>query len=214
MPDSLLPGRFARTAIRLAASTWLLVCLIFSVALAYDAPRWVLVPLLMLDPYRWIVLGLWGVVPALLVFKAGRSIFRGHYLIGIRWIATIVFGFVVVWPDALIGPRLRFYASKYAYDRVTADVEAGFCEGRKWPIPVEFVECRKPVVVTFDWFGLGSAWSGVVYDAADEMRKPVKDRSAAWKTRDVGRILSCSEVAVSLGWHYYLTGGDISGDCG
>ena len=218
MLDTLLRAcRREGSALRLAASAWLLVCLSLSIMSAYLAPGLVTVVLMEEVPHRWTALGLWSAVPVLLVLCALRAIFLKRYLAGISWIAVVTLGFLIVWPDALIGLRLRFYASKYIYDHAVSQAEAGRCSMQDkgdWTWPAEFASCDKPVLLIFDWGGLGSSWFGVVYDAADEIVKPVKDRSPAWKTREVGRILSCSEVAVPLGWHYYLSGGDIGGDCG
>ena len=59
-----------------------------------------------------------------------------------------------------------------------------------------------------------SSWFGVVYDSSDEIAKLPKNRSASWKARDVGSMLSCSGVDARLSGHYYLVSGELSDDCG
>jgi hypothetical protein len=198
----------------LTAWVWLLANLILSVAWAYGVPRMMIAFLIVERPQRWIALGLWSVVPVLLIVHGLRSLFLRRHFTGIGWIAVVALGFLFVWPDALLGLRLRFYATKFAYDRVIEDVEAGNCSGKSWSAPVDMVECRKPVLVTFAWGGLGSGWFGVAYDATDEIANPVQERSASWKARDVGSLLCCSYVAARLGGHYYLANGYLGDDCG
>jgi len=200
----------------LMALVWLLATLAFSVASAYGMPRFVIV-FEMVSARRWIYVALWAIVPVLLLVRSIKSVFLEHRAAGLWWVTIPALGLLIVWPNALIGEKLRFYATKGAYDHVVSDAEAGRCsnrDGGKWPIQVEFLDCRQPVLITFDWGGLGSGWFGIVYDAADEIVKPTSERSDSWKHRDVGQMLSCSDVAARLGGHYYLTSGSLGDNCG
>jgi len=194
-------------------SIWLLVSLSVSLAAAYGFPR-LMVAFAMVGQSRWIYISLWSTVAVWLLFRALTILLLERRLAGLRWIGIVVLGALAVWPGAFVGERLRFYTTKYAYDRVIRDAEAGLCTDRKWSAPVDLLDCEKPVVVTFGWGGFGSSWFGVVYDAADEIAKPAKERSAPWKAREIGNMLSCSGVGTGLGGHYYLAGGWLYDGCG
>lgn len=197
----------------LASVVWILSCLAVAFFWAYGDGRLTIL-LVVFTPRFWIYSAPWMIVPGILLIHAFRALILKRRLSGLRWIAVGALGVSIVWPGNFIGERLRFYTTKSAYDDVIANVEAGACSTRNSPALVEFLECEKPILVTFEWGGLGSSWFGIVYDAADEIAKPVELRSASWKARDTGKMLSCSSIGVWLGGHYYVAGGSLGDDCG
>lgn len=42
----------------------------------------------------------------------------------------------------------------------------------RWPVAVDFLQCKPPAIVIFPWGGFLSSWEGVIYDAADQINRP------------------------------------------
>ncbi|HVJ52589.1 MAG TPA: hypothetical protein VM689_09020 [Aliidongia sp.] len=143
------------------------------------------------------------------LFLAGRTVNAlGRLVVPFAAAATYFFGLS-------IGDTVRFQFDRARYDQVVSDASHGKCppdDVNHWPVAIDSVDCKAPVTIIFAWGGFGSSWYGVVYDEADEIIKPARERSIEWKHRPIGVQLSCSGTSTSLGGHYYLAGGyDVGG---
>jgi hypothetical protein len=116
-------------------------------------------------------------------------------------------------PAHELGDTLLFRSQKSSYDVIAKDAMAGHCsraERLAWPAFVSFASCTTPVAVVMPWGEFVSLWIAIVYDAADEIAKPLSLRSPQWQSTPAGRALDSAHARSvrSLGDHYYLaTGG-------
>lgn len=109
-----------------------------------------------------------------------------------------------------LGDALIFKLHESRYQFVVRQAAAGHCsppDGERWPVAVDFLQCKPPIIVIFPWGGFLSSWEGVVYDAGDQIIKPPALRQKAWRASDVGSVLDYSGATQSLGGHYFFGGG-------
>jgi hypothetical protein len=164
---------------------------------------------------EWLLLAVWAVVPAISLVWAVRLALAGRVKHALGWSILPVAAILIYFDGAAAGDNLRFQVEKPAYQRVVADAAAGKCsmeDRKRWQVQIDAIDCTDPITIIFIWGGFGSIWNGVVYDAADEIVKPPPERSAIWKCRDIGKLLSWSGASQALGGHFYLAGGDYSSD--
>lgn len=154
------------------------------------------------------------VVPIAAVVVAVRTMTKRRYLQGLAWLGFPVLAAAIVILGSHAGDALYFVWHKSAYDAVVASAKAGKWAGedlRAHGVVVLSWDCDGPITIVFRWEGLLDNWSGVVYDAADEFAKRPPARTAAWKSRDTGQLLSCSWASLGVGNHHYIGSGSFAG---
>ena len=159
---------------------------------------------------RWTLIAFWALVPIITLGWALREIFRGKIRYAIAWCVLPISAALIFFSGPAVIDNMRFQFNKSAYQRVVGDALAGKCtnnERRFWKVDVDAIDCKAPITIVFIWSGLGSGWNGIVYDAADQIVKPSRERSEFWRDRYVGNLLSCSRVIKALGRHFYFAGG-------
>ena len=199
----------------IACGVWIIASLVVPALSLWDTA---ILLLLFLTGGWWLpIVVLWTAIPAMAAFRATKSILKRRYVSALGWLTVPAAGVGLVLLGTDIGDAVRFRINKAAYDRVVAEAEASKCakdmEARK---AVDGIDCD-PLTAIFAWGGFGPIWHGIVYDAGDEIIKPPQDRSAAWKNRPIGSLLSCSGGKRAFGDHYYRAGGSYTGgdnDCG
>jgi hypothetical protein len=168
----------------------------------------------------WPLWVLWAIVPALALIRGARASLARQIPEALWSLAVPAAALVLFCYGHLIGEFAHFQLVKASYNRVVADARHGRCgdaDREKWWAWVDMVDCGDPVTIVFPWFGWGASWFGVVYDAGDEIIMPARQRSAAWKHREIGSLLSCSGAERRLAGHYYFAGGSYVGgtdECG
>jgi hypothetical protein len=158
----------------------------------------------------WLAVIAWAVVPAIALIVALKRFARRQYRYGVAWLMVPVSLLPMYLLGTIAGDTARFWFNKSQYDRVVADATRGNCspkDQRSWQPTIDAIDCGNPVTIVFLWGGFLSSWHGVVYDAGDEIVKPAKQRSAQWKSREIGELLSCSRADLRFGSHYYRAGG-------
>lgn len=158
----------------------------------------------------WFAVFLWTIVPAIAIFLAINRIVTRQYRSAAGWLMVPAAGVLVYFLGTDVGDIIRFRLNKASYDRIASDAIAGKCaqDGHVYrSVAIDAIDCH-PVTIIFPWGGFLSIWHGVVYDAEDQIIKPARDRSAAWKNREIGALLSCSGADLTLGDHYYRASGD------
>lgn len=155
----------------------------------------------------------WLLIPIIAGIYAFRAQVAGQRRLAAKWSLVPILAIGAIFFGIPVSGIIRFSFEYSGYRRVVDDVRHDKCsaEDRKnWTTVPEFADCEAPPLILFDWGGLGSSWNGIIYDASDEISKQSHDRSASWKGRDVGSLLSCSGSSVSLTHHFYLAGGSFS----
>jgi hypothetical protein len=155
----------------------------------------------------WITLPVYGAIQARRALKGKR------YAAASLWSALPIAALLLVLWGREASVFLRFEMEKPAYERIIADAQSGHCSPRSWGswgFRVVQGECRQPLIIVFRWGGALSNWQGIVYDADDQIDKPVGQRDAVWKATEAGTLLSCSDAYMALGGHYYRAGGDFA----
>ena len=156
---------------------------------------------------------LWAAVPVWALVSGVKRLLQHRYRVGIAWILMPAAAVACVVPAHELGDILLFRSQKTSYDVIAKDAMAGHCsraERVAWPAFVSFASCTTPVAVVMPWGEFDSLWIGIVYDAADEIARPLSLRSPQWQSTPAGQALySTHAMSVrSLGNHYYLaTGG-------
>jgi hypothetical protein len=150
-------------------------------------------------------------VPIVALVLAIRRLRGGHLRRAVAWL-SLPAAFALFWfKGPVIGDAAQFWLNKNAYDRVVADARAGKCsveDRRTWRVAIDAIDCREPITIIFSWGGFLSTWHGVVYDSADQIDKPSRERSDAWRNRDIGELLACSAASLAFGDHYYRASGN------
>lgn len=162
---------------------------------------------------RWLLLFVWALTPTMSLVWAVRLALTGRFKRALGWCLLPVAAAFLFFTGASDGEILRFQLEKPAYLRVVADAAAGKCsteDRKRWQVQIDALDCTDPITIIFIWGGFGSTWNGVVYDAADQIVKRPPERSAIWRCRDIGKLLSSSGASRALGGHFYLAGGDYS----
>ena len=162
----------------------------------------------------WPALAVWIAVPIAAFGMSIKRLWAGRYYRAAAWSLVPAAVVVLCLYGSVIGDVEAFWLNKASYDRVVADAAAGRCSSedrQHWTVATDAFDCSEPIIIVFIWDGLLSSWSGIVYDAADQIIKSPNERSAAWKNREAGRLLSCSRAWLALGGHYYRAGGNFGG---
>lgn len=153
---------------------------------------------------------LWLSVPGGILYVTYKKLRAGQIRAAAAWMLVPVSVAVLMPVGHRAGDGLIFELHKSQYEFVVRQALAGHCsppDGGRWPVAVEFLQCKPPVIVTFPWGGFLSGWEGIVYDAADQVAKPPALRQKAWRSSDVGQVLNDFGARQSLGGHYYFGGG-------
>lgn len=156
---------------------------------------------------------LWAAVPIWALVLGVKHLLQHRYRVGIAWILMPAAAAACVVPAHELGDILLFKSQKASYDVIAQDAMAGHCSRANrhaWPAFVSFASCTNPVAVVMPWGEFVSLWLGIVYDAADEIAKPLSLRSPQWQSTPAGQALDSTHARSvrSLGNHYYLaTGG-------
>ena len=156
---------------------------------------------------------LWAAVPIWALVSGVKRLLQHRYRVGIAWILMPAAAVACVVPAHELGDILLFRSQKASYDVIAKDAMAGHCsraERVAWPAFVSFASCTTPVAVVMPWGEFVSLWIGIVYDAADEIARPLSLRSPQWQSTPAGQALDSTHARSvrSLGNHYYLaTGG-------
>jgi hypothetical protein len=153
------------------------------------------------------------VVPIAAVVVAVRRMIKRRYLQGLAWSGFPVLAVAIAMLGSRAGDAIYFVWHKAAYDAVVASAKAGKCTAEDFKarsVAVDSWDCDDPITIVFPWDGFLSQWWGVVYDAADEFAKRPRTRAAAWKSREIGDLLSCSWASFGVGNHYYIGSGSFA----
>jgi hypothetical protein len=156
---------------------------------------------------------LWVAVPIWALVLGVKRLLQHRYRVGIAWILMPAAGAACIVPAHELGDILLFKSQKAFYDVIAKDAMAGHCsraERLAWPAFASFASCTTPVAVVMPWGEFVSLWIGIVYDAADEIAKPLSLRSPQWQSTLAGQAIDNTRAKSvrSLGNHYYLaTGG-------
>lgn len=154
---------------------------------------------------------LWLSVPGGAIYMAYKRVRAGGIRAAAAWMLVPVSVTVLMPVGRRVGDGLIFELHKSQYEFIVRQAMAGHCsppDGGRWPIAVDYLQCKPPVIVIFPWGGFLSSWEGIVYDAADEVAKPPILRQKTWRETDVGGVLSDSGATQSLGGHYYFAHGN------
>lgn len=144
------------------------------------------------DP-TWVVVGtrgalvIWGGAAIALAFYARRHARPACALVAGLAVAMSVCGLAAPRATAAVsdraGARLALLACRRQYQRVIAE--------------------RPGQIVVFNRGGMPWAFQAIVYDASDEILRPLSSRSSAWRARAERTELTCSYAAYPLGDHFY-----------
>lgn len=205
-------GRWAVVLLFCLSALWLVATAVVIATLQFEFGDW-LIWILVLSGVIWAALVFWVGIPIWAGVYALRLVRAGWHNRAVGWafipalaIGTIFFG-------VPLSGMIWFAAEYNSFRRIADDLSYGKCakeDMKHWAVAPEFVDCDNPPLVLFDWGGIGSGWYGIIYDASDEIAKPSRDRSASWKQRDVGSLLSCSGTSAYLGGHFYFAGGSFA----
>ena len=170
--------------------------------------------MLVVEAFQWLAIVIWAIVPAVAIALVFRRLSRGEYGMAATFALVPIFGIAFYFFGADTNDKLRFRLHKHEYDTILVEASATHCadNDKLFSVAVQGIACD-PVTIIFPWSqagGLSTGWSGVVYDAADEIIKAPKERSAVWSHRDIGNTLSCSRADLAFGDHYYRAHGDYS----
>jgi len=153
---------------------------------------------------------LWLSTPCGALFLAYKRFRVRRIRAAAAWVLVPVSAVVLMPVGHRLGDALIFTLHESQYQFVVRQVAAGHCsppEGGRWPVAVDFLQCKPPVIVIFPWGGFLSSWEGVVYDAADQITKPPALRQKAWRASNVGSALDYSGATQSLGGHFFFGSG-------
>jgi len=198
--------------------TWLVATIVVTFGRGYDI---VAIPILFFivatHLARPVALVLWALVPVSALALAIRvSLARQFRYAGFLLMVPIASVLLYHVPED-VGEILRFRLNKATYDMIVESARHGHCspdEILRWNVTIDMASCSGPVTIIFLWGGFLSSWHGVVYDANDDIAKPYCQRSAIWRSRTIGSLLSYSGARSSLGNHFYLAGGNYVGPGG
>lgn len=214
--DPLHGADFVRRAFAILCLVWLIASLVIPAT-----PLWEVVFFFFfllaagISGDIWFGFALWVTIPTAALIMAIRFAWNKQYGSAIHWLSVPAAGVFLYFFATDIGDVARFRWNKASYDQVVADARAGQCataDRTKRTVDIDGIDCDGPIIVVFPWGGFLSSWHGVVYDAADEISKAPRDRSTAWKNRQIGGFLACSEAKKALGDHYYRAGGHYTPD--
>jgi hypothetical protein len=155
---------------------------------------------------------LWAAIPVSALVLGVKRLLQHRYRVGIGWLLVPATAAVFAVPANELGDTLLFRLRKPSYDVIAKDVVAGRCSSTErltWRAEVAFASCTAPVALVIPWGEFTSLWSGIVYDAADEIAKPLPLRSAQWRSTPAGEALdnTYTKSVRSLGNHYYFARG-------
>ena len=191
---------------------WVVVSVVVAVLYDYENLAFFLVfSAMLILPVGIFAALLWLSVPGGALYLTYRRLRARNLRAAAGWILVPVSVAALVPVGRRWGDVFVFELHKSQYQDVVRDALAGRCSpspGRRWPVPVDFIQCKPPVAVIFPWGGFLSGWEGVVYDAADQISKPPALRLRAWSKTTVGQALVYSGARQSLGGHYYLASGN------
>jgi hypothetical protein len=161
----------------------------------------------------WALLSIWYAIPTIFLFDFLRSLLSRNITHAAGSLVLPIAAILLFQTGTETAADIRFRVNKSSYERVVADAMAGHCsddDRQKWSVPIDGIDCHAPPLIVFIWFGMGSLWSGVIYDAADQITQSPAARSDTWKHGPVGIQLSCSEAVKDLGNHFYFAQGNYS----
>jgi hypothetical protein len=190
-------------------ATWLAVT--ESIAAAFDyhylGPQIIFLSVVTVAPVL-----LWATTPVVALVLGVKSLLQHRYRAGIGWLLVPVTAVAFAVPANLLTDTLTFRLQKPSYDAIAKAATAGRCSSTDrlaWQAFVAFASCKAPVAFVIPWGGFTSLWVGIVYDAADEIAKPVRVRSTQWQATSAGKGLEGAHArsVLSLGDHYYLAAG-------
>lgn len=153
---------------------------------------------------------LWLSTPCGALFLAYKRLRVRRTRAAVAWLLVPVSAALLMPLGHRLGDALIFKLHESQYQFVVRQAVAGHCsppDGGRWPVAVDFLQCKPPVIVIFSWGGFLSSWEGVVYDAADQITKPPALRQKAWRASNVGSVLDYSGATQSLGGHYFFGSG-------
>jgi hypothetical protein len=163
---------------------------------------------------------LWAAIPTSALVLGVKRLLQHRYRVGIGWLLVPAMAAAFAVPANELGDTLLFRLQRPSYDAIVADAAAGRCSSAERlarAAQVAFVSCTVPVTLVVPWGEFVSIWFGVVYDATDEIAKPLPLRSTRWRSTRAGEALDNAHTRSmrSLGNHYYLaTGGCCLRDVG
>ncbi len=153
---------------------------------------------------------LWLSTPCGALFLAYKRLRIRRIRAAAAWLLVPVSAAVFMPLGHRLGDALIFKLHESQYQFVVRQAAAGHCslaDGRRWPLAVDFLQCKPPVIVIFPWGGFLSSWEGVIYDEADQITKPPTLRQKVWRASNVGSVLDYSGASQSLGGHYFFGSG-------